>query len=90
MHAVVMGTSQDPVTTPEGYIYSKESILECLVSQKKTIARQLAAWEEQEASRAAEVCPSLALHPPPMKQLHISVARPTAPSLSFEARGVRA
>uniref|UniRef100_A0A7S0R794 Nitric oxide synthase-interacting protein zinc-finger domain-containing protein n=1 Tax=Pyramimonas obovata TaxID=1411642 RepID=A0A7S0R794_9CHLO len=46
--------AKDPVTTPEGYLYSKESILECLVSQKKSVARQLAAWEDQEASRAAE------------------------------------
>jgi nitric oxide synthase-interacting protein len=43
------------VATPEGYLYSKEAILECLVSQKKTIGRQLAAWDSQQASQLAEV-----------------------------------
>eukprot|EP00959_Pyramimonas_sp_CCMP1952_P112052 2343361-Pyramimonas_sp.AAC.1 len=50
--------SSDPVTTPEGCIYSKEAILECLVSQKKTIARQLAAWEGQETSKVADFAAS--------------------------------
>lgn len=35
----------DPVVTPDGFLFSKEAILENLLSQKKTIKKQMAAWE---------------------------------------------
>lgn len=40
---------QDPVCTPEGYLFSKEAIVENLLQQKKAIKRKLAAWESQQA-----------------------------------------
>jgi len=47
----------DPVVTPDGIVYSKEVILENLLKQKKAIARELKAWEEQEKERSKEVRP---------------------------------
>jgi nitric oxide synthase-interacting protein len=47
----------DPVVTPDGIVYSKEVILENLLQQKKAIARELKAWEEQEKQRATDVRP---------------------------------
>lgn len=38
--------------TPDGVLYEKEHILECLLHQKKDIARKLKLWEEQEAKEA--------------------------------------
>jgi hypothetical protein len=38
-------------------VYSKEVILENLLKQKKAIARELKAWEEQEKERSKEVRP---------------------------------
>lgn len=43
--------------TPDGYLYSREAILESLLRQKKALKRKLAEWEadrELEASRAAQ------------------------------------
>mmetsp|Transcript_43116 Transcript_43116/g.137696 ORF Transcript_43116/g.137696 Transcript_43116/m.137696 type:complete len:321 (+) Transcript_43116:72-1034(+) len=40
-------TAIDPVITNKGYIFSKEAILECLLGQKKDIARKMAAYEGQ-------------------------------------------
>lgn len=34
--------------TPEGVLYEKETILECLLQQKKDIAKKLAVYEQQE------------------------------------------
>eukprot|EP00879_Flechtneria_rotunda_P027769 GHRR01029760.1.p1 GENE.GHRR01029760.1~~GHRR01029760.1.p1 ORF type:complete len:291 (+),score=89.66 GHRR01029760.1:231-1103(+) len=39
---------QDPVVTPDGYLYSREAILENLLQQKKAIKRKLAAYEAQQ------------------------------------------
>ncbi|DBA91103.1 hypothetical protein WJX77_006701 [Trebouxia sp. C0004] len=39
----------DPVCTPEGYLFSKEAIIESLIQQKKAIKRKHAAWEAQQA-----------------------------------------
>lgn len=36
----------DPVVTPQGYVFSREAILECLLQQKKAIKRKLEAWEK--------------------------------------------
>lgn len=47
----------DPVVTPDGIVYSKEVILENLLKQKKAIAREVKAWEEQEKERSTEVRP---------------------------------
>ena len=38
---------RDPVVTPEGYLYEREAILECLLKQKKDYSRKLKAWERQ-------------------------------------------
>jgi len=40
---------QDPVCTPEGFLFSKEAIIENLIQQKKAIKRKHAAWEAQQA-----------------------------------------
>mmetsp|Transcript_38068 Transcript_38068/g.84778 ORF Transcript_38068/g.84778 Transcript_38068/m.84778 type:complete len:321 (-) Transcript_38068:542-1504(-) len=46
----------DPVITPEGYLYSKEAILENLLAQKKTLKKKLAAWEAaQEEEKKKEL-----------------------------------
>ncbi len=34
--------------TPDGYLYSREAIIENLLQQKKLIKRKVAAWEEQQ------------------------------------------
>jgi nitric oxide synthase-interacting protein len=41
--------------TPDGYIYSKEAILENLLQQKKAIKRKLAAYEAQQAEEQQKV-----------------------------------
>lgn len=46
---------QDPVCTPDGYLFSKEAIVENLLQQKKMIKRKLAAWESQQASDQQKV-----------------------------------
>ena len=46
---------QDPVCTPEGFIFSKEAIIENLVQQKKAIKRKHAAWEAQQAEDQQKV-----------------------------------
>ena len=43
---------QDPMVTPDGVLYEKEHIFECLLHQKKDVARKLRLWEEQEARDA--------------------------------------
>jgi Zinc-finger of nitric oxide synthase-interacting protein len=42
---------QDPVVTNEGYIFSKEAILQYFLDQKKAKKQQLAEWEADEARR---------------------------------------
>lgn len=47
----------DPVATPEGFIFSREAIVENLLAQKKAYKRKLAAWEaaqEEERKKEAE------------------------------------
>lgn len=39
----------DPVSTPDGFIFSKEAIIENLLAQKKAYKRKLAAWETSQA-----------------------------------------
>ncbi|EFJ45302.1 hypothetical protein VOLCADRAFT_106032 [Volvox carteri f. nagariensis] len=49
--------SKDPVITPDGYLYSKEAILENLLAQKKAIKRNLQAYEaaqQQEQQKEME------------------------------------
>ena len=46
---------QDPVCTPDGYIYSREAILESLLQQKKSNKRKLAAWEAQQQDELRKV-----------------------------------
>ncbi|CAL8463350.1 g2884 [Coccomyxa elongata] len=38
----------DPVCTPDGYLYSREAILESLLQQKKSNKRKYAVWEAQQ------------------------------------------
>ncbi|GAX79246.1 hypothetical protein CEUSTIGMA_g6686.t1 [Chlamydomonas eustigma] len=45
----------DPVITPDGYLFSKEAILENLLSQKKAIKRKLAAWEAAQEAENKKV-----------------------------------
>jgi nitric oxide synthase-interacting protein len=47
----------DPMITPEGYLYSRETLLENLLQQKKAIKKKMAAYEAQqqdEQQKAAE------------------------------------
>lgn len=39
---------QDPVCTPEGYLYSKEAIVENMAAQRKNIKRKLAVFGQQQ------------------------------------------
>ena len=46
---------QDPVITPDGYMYSREAIYESLLAQKKANKRKQAAWEEQQLEDSRKV-----------------------------------
>ena len=46
--------ARDPVVTPEGYIYSREAILENLLMQKKAIRREMSKYEDAEKSKIME------------------------------------
>ena len=46
---------QDPVISPEGYLYSREAIYESLLAQKKANKRKQAAWEEQQLEDSRKV-----------------------------------
>uniref|UniRef100_UPI00358E9350 nitric oxide synthase-interacting protein isoform X2 n=1 Tax=Myxine glutinosa TaxID=7769 RepID=UPI00358E9350 len=46
---------KDPVVTPDGYLFEKEAILECMVQQKCEIARQTKAYEKQKKEKASEL-----------------------------------
>ena len=48
-------TPQDPVCTPDGYLYSREAILESLLQQKKSNKRKYAAWEAQQQDELRKV-----------------------------------
>lgn len=52
----------DPMITPDGYVFSREAILENLLQQKKAIKRKLAAWEAQQQEGADLVRGTPALH----------------------------
>jgi nitric oxide synthase-interacting protein len=43
------------VVTPDGYIFSREAILENLLQQKKAIKRKLAEWEADQKAEADKV-----------------------------------
>jgi nitric oxide synthase-interacting protein len=45
---------REPVITPDGYIYDKESILESLLHQKKEMARKTKAFEKQKRREEQE------------------------------------
>lgn len=42
----------DPMVTPEGVLYDREHILQCLLHQKKDIARKMKTWEAEQARDA--------------------------------------
>lgn len=46
---------QDPVCTPDGYMFSREAILENLLQQKKANKRKYAAWEAQQQDEQRKV-----------------------------------
>jgi nitric oxide synthase-interacting protein len=46
---------QDPVCTPDGYLFSREAILENLLQQKKSNKRKFAAWEAQQQDEQRKV-----------------------------------
>ena len=43
--------------TPDGYIFSRDAIIENLGAQKKNIKRRLAAWEQQHEDERRKVRP---------------------------------
>lgn len=45
---------RDPVITPDGYMYDREAILECLLHQKTEAARKMKAYEKQKKKQQAE------------------------------------
>lgn len=47
---------QDPMVTPDGYLYSREALLENLLQQKKAIKKKLAAYEAQQQDEQQKVC----------------------------------
>lgn len=47
--------SQDPLCTPDGYIFSKEAILQNLLDQKKGNKRKFAAWKAQQDEEERKV-----------------------------------
>jgi hypothetical protein len=49
--------AQDPVVTPDGYLYSREAILSNLLEQKKAIKRKLATWEKEQQEEQERVGP---------------------------------
>ena len=49
------GAIQDPVCTPDGYMFSREAILENLLQQKKANKRKYAAWEAQQQDEQRKV-----------------------------------
>jgi nitric oxide synthase-interacting protein len=50
---------QDPVCTPDGYLYSREAILESLLQQKKANKRKYAVWEAQQEQAKRKVSRTL-------------------------------
>ena len=56
-HSVMTTCSalQDPVCTPDGYMFSREAILENLLQQKKANKRRYAAWEAQQQDEQRKV-----------------------------------
>ena len=46
---------RNPVITPDGYLYDKESILECLLHQKRENARKMKDFEKQKTKHQAEL-----------------------------------
>lgn len=52
---LLMYVDQDPVCTPDGYLYSREAILESLLQQKKSNKRKYAVWEAQQQAELRKV-----------------------------------
>ena len=45
---------REPVVTPDGFLYDREAILECLLHQKTEAARKMKAFEKQKKKQDAE------------------------------------
>ena len=45
---------REPVVTPDGFLYDREAILECLLHQKTEAARKMKAFEKQKKKQEAE------------------------------------
>lgn len=52
---LLLHVDQDPVCTPDGYLYSREAILESLLQQKKSNKRKYAVWEAQQQAELRKV-----------------------------------
>lgn len=45
---------REPVVTPDGFLYDREAILECLLHQKTESSRKMKAFEKQKKKQEAE------------------------------------
>ena len=45
---------REPVVTPDGFLYDREAILECLLHQKTEASRKMKAFEKQKKKQEAE------------------------------------
>lgn len=76
----------DPVVTPDGYLFSKEAILENLLQQKKIIKRKTAAWEAQQAEEQQQEAEKAAVEEQARliafdRQNHMGISERTANSI---------
>jgi nitric oxide synthase-interacting protein len=55
---LTLQAATDPVVTPDGYLYSREAILENLLAQKKALKRKLAEWEQHQKDEKRKVSSS--------------------------------
>ncbi|XP_065836104.1 nitric oxide synthase-interacting protein-like isoform X2 [Oscarella lobularis] len=46
---------KEPVVTPDGYLYDREAILECLLHQKREVARKMKEYEKQKKRQSKEL-----------------------------------
>ena len=83
---------QDPVITPEGYVFSREAILEYFLSQKKVQKKKVAAWEAQQQEEATKVSRKSGLYRPSCSAAAASAASSgsTAPTAAATAAAAAA
>jgi hypothetical protein len=64
------------MVTPEGYLFSREALLENLLQQKKAIKKKQAAYEAQQAEEQQKVRPDAAALTAHLPHPHPALARP--------------